>query len=132
MLRMTLRRNKPMLYVFVRFAKFACSHRRASWRSTQLPKRNQACQLSLIMVSALLYYISARILGLAVATGSDNHDLNGPLKKGDFDDPAAPHPPCRSYCSTSDRPSVSCICSTNQSHAVDGTAAARLLRSGEG
>src|SRR5215813_14315509 len=116
MLRMTLRRNKPMLYVFVRFAKFACSHRRASWRSTQLSETEPSLPIVLDHgISTLILYQCSNIR-IGVATGSDNHDLNGPLKKGDFDDPAAPHLPCRSYCSTSDRPSVSCICSTNQSH----------------
>src|SRR5262245_51951494 len=114
-----------------RFAKFAYSHRRASLAIDAASGTNQACQLSLIMVSALLYYISARILWSLSRPVSDNHDLIGPLKKGDFDDPAAPHTPCRSYCFIGDRPSARSACSASQSHAADGAAASRLLRSGE-
>src|SRR5258706_12051003 len=47
-----------------------------------LPERNQACPLPLIMVSVLLYYVSARILWLAVATGRRQPQPHRPSQEG--------------------------------------------------
>src|SRR5689334_10465239 len=102
MLRTTARRNKPaarrLPTVPVRHVRL--NHR--PWHRRSFREQQQACRLLLLMVSVLLYYVSARILWSAVATDSDNH-AHGP-KKGDFDDTAAPHAPCDSYCSIGDMP----------------------------